>query len=77
MGLSLPSVVVLLQDGSNQDRHGGLSLRGGASSVGSIAPSFVEKHPPYPPLTGGYKKAMRTRRAERILLFLAPLTRGG
>ena len=25
----------------------------------------------------GYKKAMRPRRAERVLLFLAPLTRGG
>ena len=34
-------------------------------------------NPPYPPLSGGYKKAMRSRRAERALLFLAPLTRGG
>ncbi len=34
-------------------------------------------NPPYPPLTGGYKKAMRSRRAEGVLLFLAPLSRGG
>ena len=33
-------------------------------------------NPPYPPLTGGYKKAMRPRRAEEALLFLAPLSRG-
>ena len=32
--------------------------------------------PPYPPLTGGYKKAMRPRRAEGVLLFPAPLSRG-
>ena len=34
-------------------------------------------NPPYPPLSGGYKKAMRPRRAEGVLLFLTPLTRGG
>jgi len=34
---SVGVAVVLLQDGSNRDRHGGLSLRGGASSVGWIA----------------------------------------
>ena len=36
-----------------------------------------KSNPPYPPLSGGYKKAMRPRRAEGVLLFLAPLTRGG
>ena len=34
-------------------------------------------NPPYPPLSGGYKKAMCPRRAEGTLLFLAPLLRGG
>ena len=33
-------------------------------------------NPPYPPLTGGYKKAMRPRRAEGALLFLASCQRG-
>ncbi len=28
-------------------------------------------------LSGGYEKAMRPRRAEGVLVFLAPLTRGG
>ena len=37
----------------------------------------LKTNPPYPPLTGGYKKAMRPRRAEGVLLFLAPLSRGG
>ena len=32
-------------------------------------------NPPYPPLSGGYKKAMRLRRAEGALLFLACLVR--
>ena len=36
-----------------------------------------KSNPPYPPLSGGYKKAMRPRRVEGALLFLAPLTRGG
>ncbi len=35
------------------------------------------KATPLPPLSGGYKKANRSRRAEGVLLFLAPLTRGG
>ena len=34
-------------------------------------------NPPYPPLSGGYKKAMRSHRAEGVLLFLTPLSRGG
>ena len=34
-------------------------------------------NPPYPPLTGGYKKAMRPCRAGRVLPFLTPLLRGG
>ena len=40
-------------------------------------------NPLYPPLTGGYEKATRPRqdsgphRAEGVLLFLAPLSRGG
>ena len=43
----------------------------------SRSPSPVLKtNPPYPPLSGGYKKAMRPRRAEGALLFLTPLTRG-
>ena len=37
----------------------------------------LKTNPPYPPLSGGYKKAMRPRRVEGVLLFLAPLTRGG
>ena len=33
-------------------------------------------NPPYPPLSGGYKKAMRPRRVVGFLFFLTPLTRG-
>ena len=42
----------------------------------SKALSRDKGNPPYPSLTGGYKKAMRPRRAEKVLIFLAPLTRG-
>ncbi len=41
------------------------------------APLDLKSNPPYPPLSGGYKKAMRPRRVDGALLFLAPLTRGG
>ena len=67
-----------------------VSLRGllKKSSSGDIAFSgkaaFVRspdlplrKHPPLPSLVRGVKKAMRSRRAEGALLFLAPLIRGG
>ncbi len=75
-GVVLPSVVVLLQDGSNQDRHGGLSLRNGASSAGSIALSFVERHPPYPPLSGGQEKSKPSSARRGRIAFFTPLTRG-
>ena len=56
-----------------------------ASFLGSKgdAPLAWKSNPPYSPLSGGYKKAMRPRqgngprRAEGVLLFLAPLSRGG
>ena len=47
------------------------------ASLAPFANSRLKTNPPYPPLSGGYKKAMRPRRAEGVLLFLAPLTRGG
>ena len=35
-----------------------------------------ETNPPYPPLTGGYKKAMRPRRVEGFCFFLPPCQGG-
>ena len=32
----------------------------------------LKTNPPYPPLSGGYKKAMRPRRAEGVCFFLPP-----
>ena len=46
------------------------------SFIGAVEKGPLKGNPPYPPLSGGYKKAMRLRRTEGVLLFLAPLTRG-
>ena len=52
--------------------------KGGSEGIMLQSPSSgLKNNPPYPPLTGGYKKAMCSRRAEGVLLFLTPLIRGG
>ena len=48
-----------------------------SGAVSRIIVVKAEFHPCISPLVRGVKKAMRLRRAEGALLFLAPLTRGG